>query len=114
MKRHFSATTQADGRKCSNCLLSDPYVPQMPSFEKTSLSTFPPFMFIQILRMGYSNGKTIKRGSFVSLPSELIIDKQKYELIGTISHMGTADAGHNRAYLRHGTNWYLCEDEQGR
>ena len=48
VKRHFSPTTQADGRKCSNCLLIDPNFPQLPSFEKTSLSTFPPFLFIQV------------------------------------------------------------------
>ena len=112
VKRHFSPTTQVDGRKCSNCLQSNPNVPQLSSSEKTSLSTFPPFMFIQVLRMGYSKGKTIKRNNSVSLPLELFIDKQKYEIIGTISHMGTADAGHNRAYLRHGSNWYLCEDDK--
>ena len=26
--------------------------------------------------------------------------------------MGTADAGHNRAYLKHGNKWYCCEDSK--
>ena len=34
----------------------------------------------------------------------------EYEVIGTISHMGSAIAGHNRAYLKHHSKWYLCED----
>ena len=38
------------------------------------------------------------------------VNEQFYNVIGTISHIGTADAGHNRAYLKTGPTWYCCED----
>ena len=41
-----------------------------------------------------------------------IVDKLAYRPIGIITHMGTADAGHNRTYLKHEMKWYLCEDDK--
>ena len=38
------------------------------------------------------------------------MDDCYYKLIGTISHMGTAEAGHNRAYIKKKQVWYCCED----
>ena len=37
---------------------------------------------------------------------------QFYEILGTISHIGTAEAGHNRAYLKCGSRWYCHEDSR--
>ena len=112
VQKHFSPSRQTDGRKCSNCLQNDPNAPLLPSYEKINFSTYPSYLFIQILRMRYCDGKTIKCSNPVNISSEITVDKQKYEVVGSVSHMGTADAGHNRAYLRHGMSWYLCEDDK--
>merc|ERR1712203_1213363 len=68
------------------------------------------YILIQILRTTFVNGKAVKNTSPVEIPEKVTVDKTEYEVIGTITHMGTADAGHNRAYLKKGSRWYLCED----
>ena len=67
--------------------------------KKLSISKHPGYLLIQILRMEFRSGKTEKNSTLVDiLMSEIIdIDKSKYKIIGIISHMGTAENGHNRA-----------------
>ena len=58
------------------------------------------------------DGRTIKN----LIPIDVVkagniqIDGQSYSILGTISHIGTAEAGHNRAYVKTGSMWYCCED----
>ena len=68
--------------------------------EKFSLSSYPQYLLVQILRMGFIEGKTVKNDSAVVIPDEVTVDKSIYEVIGVITHMGSAEAGHNRAYLK--------------
>ena len=108
----FSPVNQQDGRRCNNCLDTNPNTPLMPSIEKTNLLNHPPYLFMQILRMRYSQGKTEKNCIPIEVQTEIIVDQQCYQIIGIVTHMGTADAGHNRAYLRVQSEWYICEDDK--
>ena len=110
LRRLFSVKTQLDGWRCATCLSNNPATPKIPYLEKLSISRHPQYLILQILRMEYKNGKIVKNMTPVYLPNEVLVNNIKYSVIGTISHMGTAEAGHNRAYLRHGSSWFLCED----
>ena len=118
VQQAFFPVKQQDGRRCSNCMQNDPGTPMMPTLEKTNLSMYPPYLFIQLLRMEYEQekpgilGSTVKNCTPISLEAEILVDQQKYELIGLVTHMGTANAGHNRAYLQKESHWYLCEDDK--
>ena len=49
----------------------------------------------------------------VDISDVVKVDKQEYSVIGTISHIGNdATEGHNRAYLKQGRRWFLCEDSK--
>ena len=104
LDKHFQIQAQGDQRTCSSCLNKLPY------FEKLRISTFPNYIIIQLLRMNFINGKTTKNPITVHIPNVVVVDKTQYEVIGTITHQGTAEAGHNRAYLKEGSAWYICED----
>ena len=104
LDKHFQIQAQGDQRTCSSCLNKLPY------FEKLRISTFPDYIIIQMLRMDFINGKTIKNPIPVHIPNTVVVDKTQYEVIGSITHQGTAEAGHNRAYLKEGSAWYICED----
>ena len=106
LKTHFSIQHQSEGRSCAAC----PASPKLPYIEKLRISKYPQYILIQILRTTFVNGKAVKNTSPVEIPEKVTVDKTVYEIIGTITHMGTADAGHNRAYLKKGSKWYLCED----
>ena len=110
LRQHFLIRRQLDGRRCAACLSRNPNTPKIPYLERFSISKYPQYIILQILRMEYRSGKTVKKSTQVSLPNHVMVDKVEYNVIGTISHMGTAEAGHNRAYLKEGPNWYLCED----
>ena len=114
LKRHFAIHSQSDGRCCTNCLSSQPNSPKLPYMEKLNIAKYPEYMIVQILRMEFRGGKTLKNPTAVdfSRPDNILIDKCNYSIVGLISHMGTPDAGHNRAYLRQGSNWFLCEDSK--
>ena len=60
--------------------------------------------------MDFIGGTTVKNSTPIDLPEVVKVDKCNYLVIGTITHMGTANAGHNRAYLKSGSKWFLCED----
>ena len=114
LKRHFSIHAQSDGRCCTNCLSTQPNCPKLPYMERLNIVKYPEYMIIQILRMDFKGGKTVKNPTAIDIsrPDNFLIDKHQYSIIGTISHMGTPDAGHNRAYLRKGSQWFLCEDSK--
>ena len=52
LQRHFSIQYQSDGKKCSYCLDSNPNCPKIPYKEKFTISKLPPYLFVQIVRMG--------------------------------------------------------------
>ena len=112
VKRAFAPMNQDDGRQCNNCLQNNPNVSMMASVEKMNITEYPPYLFIQLLRMEYIDRKVVKNISPVEIAGLITVDKQPYEILGTVSHMGTAEAGHNRAYLRNHTGWFLCDDEK--
>ena len=104
LDKNFQIQLQEDERTCQSCEFRLPY------FEQLCISTFPNYIIIQLLRMEFWNGKTVKNSIPVYIPDMVVVDKREYEVIGTITHQGTAEAGHNRAYLKQGSTWYLCED----
>ena len=118
IRQAFSPKNQQDGRKCAICMINKPDTPLMPSAERTNMTNFPPYLFIQLLRMDYvqgkagMTGKTVKDDRPIQIDTGIVIENQRYELRGLVTHMGTAEAGHNRAYLHNGHSWYLCEDDK--
>ena len=114
LKRHFAIHSQSDGRCCTICLSSQSNSPKLPYMEKLNIAKYPEYMIVQILRMEFRGGKTLKNPTAVdfSRPDNILIDKCNYSIVGTISHMGTPDAGHNQAYLRKGSYWFRCEDSK--
>ena len=112
LNNYFSIQFQQHGRSCGHCSARGLQSPKLPFKEKLNISKYPQYLLIQLVRMTFRNGKTIKNSTPVLLPDTVCIDKCNYSVIGTITHMGTADAGHNRAYLKHGNKWYCCEDSK--
>ena len=65
--------------------------------EKLNIAKYPEYMIIQILRMEFRGGKTLKNPTAVDIsrPDNILIDKCNYSIVGSLSHMGMPDAGHN-------------------
>ena len=103
LNRHF-AVQQQENRTCSSCNESSPFM------ERLRVSKHPDYAIIQILRMGFVKSKTIKNPIAVHLPTVVTLDRISYEIVGTITHLGSPDAGHNRAYQKKGSSWYVFED----
>lgn len=112
LERHFQIQIQSEGRRCEFCSLQNVHSPKLPYKEKLNFQKNPQYLLIQLIRMNFIGGKTMKNSSAVHLPNTINVDKYHYSVIGTISHMGSAQVGHNRAYLKHGSKWYLCEDSK--
>ena len=96
LQKHFSIQHQSEGRSCAVC----PASPKLPYMEKLRISKYPPYMLVQILRTNFVDGKPVKNQTAVDIPEKVMVDKTIYEITGIITHMGTAEAGHNRAYLK--------------
>ena len=60
--------------------------------------------------MKYVNNAIVKNCVRVEIPDFVLVDKVQYEVIGSITHQGTAYAGHNRAYQKEDMQWYVFED----
>ena len=100
IKEHFSS--QHQHRQCIQCQAANPVM------EQCKILKHPEYLLIQILRMNFERGKTVKNSSpiLISRAENISIDNCYYDLIGTISHLGTAEAGHNRAYIKKKHVWY--------
>ena len=72
----------------------------------------PSYILVQLLRMNFQDGTTIKNPAPVTLTKEVIVDEISYQVIGTISHIGTAFAGHNRAFLKQAEKWFMRKDSR--
>ena len=101
--RHFRVKHQ-ENRNCSSCNLS------MPFMERHRILNHSSYIFLHVLRMGFVRGKTMKNPIAVHLPATVTIDKETYEIVGTITHLGSPEAGHNRAYQKLGSTWFVLED----
>ena len=112
VKRHFSKQLQTGGRRCSNCVSINGSAPLLPYTEQLRMLRHPSYILVQLLRMNFLDGTTTKNSTTVTLPKEVIVDEISYQVIGTISHIGTASAGHNRAFLKQGEKWFMCEDSR--
>ena len=55
LKKCFSPLIQQDGRKCSFCLENKGDCPNLSYMEKLSLLEYPPYLVVQILRIGLCN-----------------------------------------------------------
>ena len=102
LKRQFSFQHQIELRQCIQCLSSNPQSPRYEFMEKCKITEYPEYLLIQLLRNTFEGGKTVKNSSPVHFPGteHVLVDNCPYQIIGTISHIGTAEAGHNRAYIR--------------
>ena len=112
LKRHFAVQSQSEGRMCAVCSVGDPNSPKWPFLEKLNITKYPPYLFVQILRMDFVAGKIVKNTTPVEISDMVSIGIVKYRAVGITTHIGTAEAGHNRAFLKKGSNWFLCEDEK--
>ena len=112
IKEHFSSQHQLVHLQCIPCQEENPSSPSYPIIEQCKILKHPEYLLIQILRMNFDRGKTVKNSSpiLISNAVNILVDTCYYDLIGTISHMGTAEAGHNRAYFKRNNVWYCCED----
>ena len=111
IKKHFAVQDQHDHRQCIQCQEANPSSPSYSVKEQCKILNYPEYLLIQILRMNFVGGRTVKNCSPILSKSEnILVDDCFYNLIGTISHLGTAEAGHNRAYVKKEQIWYCCEN----
>ena len=112
LEKHFSVRHQSDGRRCPSCMAQGIEGERMAYMERLKLIQPPEYLLVQLLRMDFAGGKTVKNAYPVEIPDEVKVDEAMFKVIGTITHMGTAQQGHNRAYLKEGSRWFLCEDSK--
>ena len=96
---HFRVVEQGN-RDCYFCDAS------LPVMERNRITKHPEYIFIQLLRM---QSVDVKNTIAVQLPGSVTIDKERYEVVGTITHLGLPGAGHNRAYKKIGSFWFLFD-----
>lgn len=94
---------EEEGFDCSRCKKRD-------IMTKSIIISYPKILIINFKRIGeqfFYNHK-------VEVPSELTIDKYKYELIGFIKHIGGAKSGHNIAICKNffDYKWYEYDDHE--
>ena len=80
--------------------------------ELLQVTNHPQYLIIQMLRMNYVNRAVLKNNIQVHVPDIVVVDRIKYEVIGSITHQGTAYAGHNRAFLKQNSTWFRFEDSR--
>ena len=112
IKQHLSIHSQTDGRRCGICVMGNPTSPEWPYLEKLNISNYPPYLFIQLLRMDFIGGKVVKNIKPITICEEVPVGNARYRAIGITTHIGSADSGHNRAYIKKGSSWFLCEDDK--
>ena len=112
IQMHFSSQLQSEGRQCTNCQSNNQPTSKVPYTEQCKVVLYPEYFLVQILRMNIAEGKTIKNSVpiILSKAENIQVDAQSYDIIGAISHIGTANAGHNRAYVYSAPFWFCCED----
>lgn len=82
------------------------------TMNRSLIISYPKILIINFKRIGeeyfYNHN--------VEIPSELILDKYKYELIGFIEHNGGPKSGHNIALCKNffDDRWYEYDDDQVR
>ena len=106
LNRHFQIRQQSEERQCSTSQCPT----RLPYKEKLCITNYPKYLIVQLLRMDCVNDVTVKNSIQVHIPDSVVVDKMKYEIIGSVTHQGTANAGHNRAFLKQGPTWFLFED----
>lgn len=79
--------------------------------KKTEILSANEYIFIQLNSFSYVKGKQHKINYKVPLSNPLIINSQKYDLVGISYHMGGTGGGHYIAYIKHNTGWYEYDDE---
>ena len=105
LNRHFRVSEQG----IRNCPFTD-CAASLPVMERFHITKHPEYLFIQLVRMQFVGNTTVKNTIAVQLPDTVTIDKEGYEVVGTVTHLGLPAAGHNRAYKKIGSSWYLFED----
>ena len=71
LDKHFQIQPQEDERTCQSCEFRLPY------FEQLCISTFPNYIIIQLLRMAFRDGKTVKNPIPVHIPDMVGVDKKR-------------------------------------
>ncbi|XP_052869673.1 ubiquitin carboxyl-terminal hydrolase nonstop isoform X2 [Anopheles cruzii] len=102
--------------KCSSCMS------YQESTKQLSMRTLPIVASFHLKRFEHSSLIDKKISTFISFPSELdmtpFMSQKKsdtadfrYSLYAVINHVGTLDAGHYTAYVRHQKDiWVKCDD----
>ena len=69
---------------------------------------------INLKRYGYQGNQVFKNNEAISVPLEISIDHQSYEMFAFVSHCDSqiAASGHYRAYVNCRTGWYEFDDEK--
>lgn len=92
-----------EGFNCSKCETKD-------ILTQTKIISYPKILIINFKRIGEKDFYNHD----VYVPSELSLDKYKYELIGFIKHIGGAKSGHNIAICKNffDSYWYEYNDSK--
>ena len=111
IERHFSSQLQPEGRHCRYCHSNTRPTSNIPYTEKCKVVLYPEYLLVQILRMDFIAGRTVKNSwpIIIAKTENIQVDAQSYDIIGAISHIGTANAGHNRAYVYSSSFWFCCD-----
>lgn len=116
LERFTRAEHLASDIECSSCKT------YQKSTKQLSMRTLPVVASFHLKRFKHSSLVGKKVSTFISFPSELdmrpfmskITDGSgdfRYSLYAVINHVGSLDAGHYTAYVRHQKdNWVKCDD----
>jgi ubiquitin C-terminal hydrolase len=79
------------------------------AYKRLYLKSLPKYLLIQLKRFSFFSFSN-KNDIDVSIPINLDIRNNSYQLRGIIYHMGSANGGHYVAIIYHNDEWYLCDD----
>ena len=79
------------------------------AYKRLYLKSLPKYLLIQLKRFSFFSFSN-KNDVNISVPINLDIRNNSYQLRGIIYHMGSANGGHYVAIINHNDKWYLCDD----
>ena len=118
----YSESTETVQMKCSNCCIHEQQSVlctqtgfcSRPAALQKSLTKYPAYLFIQLLRFA-SSASGIKVSTHVKIGEEIVFSNgYKYEVLGFLNHKGrTVQAGHFVTFMKSDLGqWILFDDDK--
>ena len=84
---------------------------EYPAVRQIQLVGTPNLIMVQLKRFKWNDGRLQKLTSLVECPLAITFSSKEFELIASISHVGSVNSGHYVAFCKRQGDWFKFNDE---